>query len=54
MSKPVSSMTPTRDHWPICANCEAGLSETDIEMGECTQCHAPITTKEDDDDKIRS
>lgn len=25
-------------HWPICGNCAAGLSETDYEVGFCTQC----------------
>lgn len=37
------------DRWPICANCEGGLSSTDYEAGHCTQCGA-VTTKERDDD----
>lgn len=34
----------------FCPQCEASITETDVEAERCTQCSAPITTEEKDDD----
>lgn len=37
------------EHWPICPNCEGGLSSTDInEAQRCTQCNYPLTESENE------
>lgn len=36
----------------FCKNCDASLTETDLEIGVCTQCGSEVEGEDDDDRAI--
>jgi hypothetical protein len=38
----------TRGAVGYCENCQAGLTEVDVESGECSACHSAIESDDED------